>query len=194
MLPKPKRSRGASGARPVGIFPDEVRAHAELIASGHMLCLDPSSGSQGSLPGFAIFEAGVLKDAGVITLPRGTRPIANRLWLLRHTLETEFERPDLLAVEWIAPVIPTGKGTFLHKSAAALIKSVGAVLATWDVPVIEPKPTTWHTMTPPGYIKSDARDAQMLGWCALTVLARLRGEPDPLVHFLGEHADGTKLP
>ena len=165
---------------------EEIVKYADLLQEGYMLALDPSSGSAGSLPGYAIFKKGKLQDAGTIGLPRGTRAIHNRLWLLRNALETEFEKPDILAVEWIAPVIPTGRGTFLHKSAAALIKSVGAILAVWDVPVIEPTPAAWHSMAPAGYQKTDARDAQMVGWCALTTLARELGQPDPSIWFVGE--------
>lgn len=160
------------------------------IRGGTLLCVDPSSGSLGSLPGYAVFKKGLLVDAGIIALPRGTRAIANRLWQLHRALHDEFEQPDLLAVEWIAPVFPTAKGRdgraghFTHKSASSLTKSVGAIMSVWDVPTIEPTPATWHSITPPGYVKSDCHDAQMLGWACLTVLARVLGEPDPVIHLL----------
>lgn len=170
---------------------EDVAKYAELIASGEMLCIDPSSGSSGSLPGYALFRAGQLVDAGTISIPRGGRAIHSRLWLLRNALETEFKKPDILCVELIAPVIPTGKGTFLHKSAAALIKSVGAILSCWDVPVIEPSPMSWHAVAPKDYVKSDAKDAQMLGWCALITLARVRGETEPQIRLLDEPAEAA---
>lgn len=157
----------------------EVAQYEQQLKHGTLLAIDPSSGSAGSLPGYALFKAGQLVDAGVIGIPRGTKQIANRLWQLRESLVTEFQKPDILAVEWIAPVIPTAKGTFLHKSASALIKSVGAIFSAWDVPVIEPSPVTWHSMVPADYKKTDTKDAVAVGWCALVVLARALGEPDP---------------
>ena len=161
----------------------EVGQYADLIKNGRMLAIDPSSGSAGSLPGYALFEAGRLVDAGTLGLPRGTRALSNRLYLLRAALASEFPQPDILAVELIAPVMPTGKGHFLYKSASSLLKSVGAILSVWDVPVIEPSPATWHSMTPPNYVKSDTADACMLGWATLITLARVLGEPEPTPTF-----------
>jgi hypothetical protein len=157
----------------------EIEQHADALQQGYVLAIDPSSGSSGSLPGYAVFRAGRLVDAGLIGLPRGTRAIANRLYLLRNALATEFEKPDVLVIELISPVMPSKNGTFLHKSAASLIKSVGAILSTWDVPTLEVSPTTWHSMTPPTYTKTDVNDAIMIGWAALITLARVRGEPEP---------------
>ena len=163
-------------AQEVGKFQTEIQ-------QGYMLAIDPSSGSSGSLPGFAIFEAGKLVDAGTISLPRGTKQIHSRLFLLRDTLEKEFKKPDILAVEWIAPIFPGAKNAFFQKSASSLMKSVGAIMSVWDCPVIEPAPTTWHTMTPPGYEKNDANDACMIGNAALIVLARVLGETEPKVQL-----------
>lgn len=157
----------------------DIAQYEVQLRTGTLLAIDPSSGSAGSLPGYALFKQGQLVDAGVIGIPRGTRQIANRLWQLREALSTEFQKPDILAVEWIAPVIPTAKGTYLHKSAAALIKSVGAILSTWDVPVIEPSPAAWHSMVPKDYQKTDVKDAVAVGWCALVTLARVLGQEDP---------------
>jgi hypothetical protein len=161
----------------------EVGKFQEEVQKGYMLAIDPSSGSQGSLPGFAVFKAGRLVDAGTISLPRGTRHIGSRLFLLRDTLEKEFEKPDILAVEWIAPVFPGAKNAYFQKSASSLMKSVGAIMSVWDSPVVEPAPTTWHTMTPPNYEKNDTNDACMIGNAVLITLARILGEPEPAVQL-----------
>lgn len=163
----------------------EVGQYETQLRAGTALAIDPSSGSAGSLPGFALFKAGQLVDAGTIQIPR-TGHIGNRLFKLREALVTEFEKPDILIVELIAPVMPSKNGNFLHKSAAALIKSVGAILSAWDVPILEVSPTTWHSMTPPDYVKGDCLDAQMIGWAAFVVLARVLGEPEPEVRLLHE--------
>lgn len=168
----------------------EIEQYADLLKHGVLLAIDPSSGSAGSLPGYALFKQGVLQDCGLISLPRGTRAISNRLYLLRESLLTEFKKPDILAVEYIAPVFPTKNGGFLHKSASSLTKSVGAIMSTWDVPVIEPAPTTWHALVreamvkrgedPTKYPKSDVNDAIAIAMAAFITLARALGEPDPI--------------
>lgn len=159
----------------------EVSQYSDILQNGEMLAVDPSSGSQGSLPGYALFRKGKLVDAGTIELPRGTRPLANRLFLLRDTLEKAFDKPDLLTIELISPVMPAKGGAFLHKHASSLIKSVGSILSTWDVPVLEVSPMTWHSMTPPEYKKDDVQDACMIGWAVFITLARLTGTEEPKV-------------
>lgn len=164
---------------------ESVGQYADQLQNGYMLAIDPSSGSTSSLPGWAIFRQGKLDDAGTLELPRGTRSIANRLFLLRNALFTEFEEPDILVIEQIAPVLPSKNGAFLHKGASSLIKSVGAILSTWDVPTLEVAPMTWHSMTPPEYRKGDCVDSQMIGWAAMIVLARIRGEKEPRINLIG---------
>jgi hypothetical protein len=161
----------------------EVEQYQDILANGEMLAVDPSSGSQGSLPGYALFRKGQLVDAGTIELPRGSRPLANRLFLLRETLEKAFQKPDLLTIELISPVMPAKGGAFLHKHASSLIKAVGSILSTWDVPVLEVSPMTWHSMTPPEYKKGDIADACMIGWAVYLTLARVQGEKDPPIHL-----------
>jgi len=161
----------------------EVQKYTDILMNGEMLAVDPSSGSSGSLPGYALFRKGQLMDAGTIELPRGTRPLANRLFLLRNALATAFDRPDLLTIELISPVMPSKGGTFLHKNASSLIKSVGAILSTWDTPVLEVSPMTWHSMTPPTYKKGDVQDACMIGWAVYVTAARLAGEAEPQIYL-----------
>ena len=163
----------------------EVSQYADQLLSGYCICIDPSSGSQGSVPGYAIFRGGKLDDAGTIELPRGSRVLSNRLFLLQQALRTEFEQPDLLIVEGVPMVMgSTGGGNF-HRGNGALIKAVGATIATWDCPILEPTPMAWHALLKgdqkASYVKTDANDAVMLGYCCLTHLARSRGEADYLL-------------
>jgi hypothetical protein len=157
----------------------DVVTYADIIMEKSMLCLDPSSGSSGSVPGYALFKAGVLVDAGTVALPRGTRSIQNRLYLLRKALEAEFEQPDILNIEKIG--IHAGAAKFVHKGTMSLIKSVGTCISVWDCPTIETAPMTWHSLLPKtGYVKTDSHDAVCLGLAALTLLARHQGMPDPV--------------
>lgn len=156
----------------------DVGQYAETIRRGSLLAIDPSSGSSGSLPAYALFQAGKLVDVGTIEIPRSGQ-LHNRLFLLREALQREFKKPDILAVEWISPVMPSKGGQFLHKHAASLIKAVGAILSCWDCPTLEPSPSTWHAIAPAGYQKSDERDAVMIGMAVFTTLARVTGTPEP---------------
>lgn len=163
-----------------------VTKYTDLIREGYLLCIDPSSGSHGSVPGYAVFRKGKLEDMGVVELPRGNRHIANRLFLLRNTLEKSFEKPDILVVELISPIMPSGGGGWKGgrmKATGQLMKSVGAILSQWDAPVLEVSPITWHTMTPPGYVKDDPSDAAMLGNAVYITLARALGETEPEVQL-----------
>jgi hypothetical protein len=166
----------------------EVGQYADLIRSGTLLAIDPSSGSQGSTTGYALFKCGKLVDCGLVDLPRSGHALANRLFLLRQSLMNDFEQPSLLAVEHISPVMPSKGGKFLHSNASSLIKAVGAILSCWDVPVLEPSPVTWHSMTPPEYVKNDCNDACMVGSCVFITLARVLGEPEPRAQLPGDLA------
>lgn len=172
----------------------EVALYEDILRGGTLLAIDPSSGSSGSAPGYAIFEAGALIDAGTIAIPRGGQHIASRLWQLRNSLEKDFRQPDILAVELISPIMPTKNGTFTNKSATSLIKSVGAVISAWNVPTVEVSPITWHKCVDDvlklevpmrRYVKSDAKDAVAVGWAVLCTLALVLGEtPPPMPEIL----------
>ena len=40
----------------------------QIILSGKILCVDPSTGSKSSRPGFAWYESGELKESGTIDM------------------------------------------------------------------------------------------------------------------------------
>lgn len=154
----------------------ELPNHFDILETGTMLAIDPSSGSQGSLPGYALFKAGKLEDCGILRLPPGSRTLSNRLYLL-HQAMSQFPQPDVLALELISP-IGVGRNVV---GQASLIKACGVIQSVWDVPILEVAPVTWKRFVPTNYVKSDVADACMIGLCVYQVMASLRGDTYELV-------------
>lgn len=143
----------------------EIVKYADAMFHGTCLSIDPSSGSAGSLPGYAVFKRGELIDYGVVSIPPGTRSVYNRLYLLHKALFEGFTQPDILLVEHIA----TGMGNYAV--GKALVQSVGAIISVWDVPTVEVSPATWRArINKETYVKSDAQDAVTLYCAARQVL------------------------
>jgi hypothetical protein len=142
-----------------------------LILEGHMLCIDPSSGSRGwkgsgtgSMPGYAVFKKGVLVDSGIIEIPGLSRDVGYRLQDLATILRTEFELPDLLVVEKIS-----------GRARVSLVKSAGAILASVLAPaIIEIAPRSWQAWVPANRwtraTKSDENDAKGIGYALIEML------------------------
>ena len=143
------------------------RKYSEEILGGKLLAVDPSCGSQSSMPGYAIFEAGELKDSGIIEIPGIHRELPYRLQDLGQCLRNDFEVPDVLAVEQIPPKRYGGGGATGH---ASLLKSVGTILGNVITPrVIMVRPQWWHALVPDDYEKSDEGDARSIGEAVIHV-------------------------
>lgn len=167
-------------ARTKTIIASQCERNSGLILKGTLLAIDPSSGSQSSQPGYALFEKGVLKEMGIVDV--GTRyskggALASRLFLLRETLVEQFQ-PDVLAIERC----PFGYG---NTSAAKLQQVMGCVKSTWDIPCIEVSPSSWKRWTESlerlsgtSYEKRDDMDAAVMGVCVIG--HALEVEPDEL--------------
>lgn len=148
---------------------DEVAPSVKEILGGNMLVVDPSIGSagkNGSLPGYAIFKAGVLEESGVIELPV-YKSQHERLFELGRTLRDDFDTVwDVLVLENV-PSMRMGK----HNSAKAQVPlhmAVGAIHAsTLASKVVRIQPKQWQEVCPENYVKSDAADAICMGVCVL---------------------------
>lgn len=149
-----------------------VEQHREIILSSTLLAIDPSSGSSGSMPGYAIFKAGRFTDSGIIKLEAGTS-IHSRLFHLRKALTEDFKEitPAILVTENIPGINFNGK--FINKSMIHLQKAIGVTTSCFDCPVIEVAPISWRKFIPENYQKSDECDAIMMG---LTVLLTASSE------------------
>lgn len=153
------------------IFGRLVSQYARSILSGRLLAIDPSSGSTGSMPGFALYEKGQLISSGRIKIPLGQAP-HRRMFHLGECLRSNFKDVDVLVVENLS----TGFGV-----STVLLQSVGAVYASVESPLCIPvSPRTWHMNAPEGYVKTDEGDAVLLGWTtikAAAIVAKVDYEP-----------------
>lgn len=131
----------------------------ELILGGTMISIDPSCGSQSSLPGYAIYGKGVLQESGVLEIDI-SKDLPYRLQELNRAL-VELGPFDVLCYENIAPRRFGGGGATGH---ASLLKSVGVVLGAVSYKLaLGLRPNYWKRHVSRGYIKSDEADAIEMG-------------------------------
>lgn len=164
-----KKNLKGKEAKPTTKLGQQVQRYRPLILQGTLLAIDPSSGSEGSMPGYALFKAGKLVENGILRLPLGAE-LHVRLQALRK-LMLEFETPDVVVVENLPPFM-----TFNSKSVLSLHKSVGVAIACTDCSaLVEVTPGSWHRNTPAGYIKSDAHDAFLMGMTVIHEACKQQG-------------------
>lgn len=125
-----------------------IHPFAAQILAGRVLSLDPSVGSWSSQPGYAISQAGLIVDSGVIEMPVGATR-SRRLFYLRRTLLEQFsETFDAVVIE----DIPTsrvnrrrGGGVYFDaKAQVPLHKAVGVIESCFDAPCFFVHPATWR--------------------------------------------------
>lgn len=160
---------------------DSIRPQIKLILDGHILSIDPSSGSRNSLPGYAIYKAGELVDSGVIQVPVGDN-LHTRLFHLRKSMMEDFEKPDILVTENVPPVMQS-KG-FFNKSVLSLQKAIGVVISCFDVPLIEVAPISWRQNIPATYQKTDENDAILMGYTVVKLAHIYAAKPVPVLKDL----------
>jgi len=170
MARRPRKVKDPLMAGPktsVSKLEQSIREHTAPLLNGTVLAIDPSSGSQHSQPGYAIYKAGQLVDSGLVRIRSGDH-ISNRLYRLAKSLREDFEEPDLLVTENIPPFMGEGPGAaFATRNVISLHQSVGVIMSVWSVPVLQVSPRSWRSLIPDNYVKSDENDAIMLGWTAI---------------------------
>lgn len=143
----------------------------KLVLSGNVLCIDPSVGSNSSMPGYAIYQKGYFIENGIIEVQNPNKDISYRLQEIAKALRDEFQRVDVLVIEDIPP-FRAGKG-FAHgssKSHASLLKSVGCILGAVDAKyVVNMHPRAWQRWVDERYIKDDHVDARYIGIAAVAM-------------------------
>lgn len=148
---------------------------AELILNGRLLCVDPSTGSTSSVPGFAVYEGGELIESGEITVDKSANR-SLRLYEIARTIREEFDTPDILIVEYI-PHMVYGQGKMNGVTLMALQKAIGAIIGAIPCKnLLEIPASAWKHHKPEGYIKSDEWDAIALGNCAINISKKIVGE------------------
>jgi hypothetical protein len=163
-----------------------AKKHSKLILEGTMLCVDPSIGSNSSMPGYAIYSAGELVDSGTIRLPTSGNHTL-RLYELSRSIREDFAdlTYDLLIVEEI-PMVRYEKFGRSLQAQIPLHRAVGAVLGALPIATsMEVPPNTWRSFLDVAqYNKTDESDAVMLGWAALE-MARITAEQGAKKQNLG---------
>lgn len=139
------------------------------ILTGKMLCIDPSTGSKSSNPGYAWYEKGELIESGEIIVDKEANRNV-RLYEIARCLREDFDDPDVMVIEYIPPVTYK-KGLKMNNiSIMALQKAIGAIISSKLVPhFLEIPAVSWKVYKPHNYKKTDAWDAVCLGLCALAV-------------------------
>lgn len=152
----------------------ELHPFAIDVVKGRLLSFDPSSGSAGSLPGWALYSQGELVEAGLLNIPR-SGPIHIRLQALMKAV-SELPKPDVVAVEQISHFI---KG--FNKGAVNLHKAIGVIQAACQCPkLVNVAVISWKKLVPESYLKDDDRDAIGIGYKAVQQAFILEGlEPPP---------------
>ena len=151
----------------VNISPD-LNRHRDHILKGTMLCVDPSSGSAGSMPGYAVYvnsclvESGTLKVNHKMEIGTRLRQIVELLGALEDRLH-----PDLLVIERI-------RGNRAHNY---LRWACGVIVAALTCPHIELCISTWRAWIDKAtYDKGDEADACQFG---LAMIKLANGEQLP---------------
>lgn len=142
-----------------------LRKHSELLKTGTVLAIDPSSGGGISRPGWAYFMAGQLVKSGTIPVQEGLS-LQRRLyemscWVNLLALHTPIE---LMVIEDIKII----RGQFSGPSVYNLLKGVGALMSAISVDAcLEIPPKVWTRIRDEDYEKSDENDAIYLGKFAI---------------------------
>ncbi len=153
----------------------DLERFSGLVLKGRVLSIDPSIGSTSSMPGWAVYDAGVYIDSGIllINIPNS---IPDRLQQLNHEMRQLMLKwkPDVLVYEDIPASRFGGGNAVAH---ASLLKAVGAILAVpGPVGFIGLLPVTWKRFTKENYVKGDEADAIAIGEIAIQLSAWMEDE------------------
>ena len=160
---------------------DIAKCYNEIL-TGTILCIDPSSGSASSMPGYAIYKESKLVDSGILEVETVSKEIPVRLKEIGDMLRDGFDDYDVLVIEFISPVHGGGgmrQAFFQAKFHASLLKSVGCVLGTVNRKhTVQIHPRTWQKYRDEYYEKSDHKDAEYMGICAIAMAKEMKEKED----------------
>ncbi len=156
----------------------QISGCTTFLIKGIVLAVDPSVGSSSSMPGYAVYVAGLLRDSGIISLDPQA-PIHVRLRGLVYALRKIHQQynPDVLVYEDIPAQRYGGGGN--AGAHASLLKAVGAILSTSGTDyVVGIQPVSWKPMARSSYVKGDAEDAEEIGWICIQEAKRIAEAED----------------
>lgn len=128
--------------------------HRDILMKGKILSIDPSIGSQSSMPGYAVFMDGALVTSGLIPVDR-KKSTEDRLQQLSRWIASLGRTYDLMLIENVQ---------FGLRRNSSLLLAAGALMGAASAPVvIQVPPAFWRPRAGTGYIKGDERDAIEIG-------------------------------
>lgn len=169
-----------------------ISQYYQLMLNGCLLCIDPSVGSNSSMPGWAVYQAGELVESGCIEI-EVVRELPPRLQTLSRSMYQLIQRwnPDVLVYENIPAQRHGGGNAEAH---ASLLKALGVILSIpgpdFYVPLL---PVTWKRFVRADYVKTDERDAIELGYVSL-LLARHYAEKASIISGRPRKSSKSKTP
>ena len=143
------------------------------LTDGLVVSIDPSIGSNSSMPGWAVYRASKYVESGTFKMnPRDSVP--DRLRTLHNYVRKLYIQypPDVLVYEEIPSMRQGGGNAEAH---ASLLKALGAILS---VPgpdgYVGIMPISWKKMVREDYIKGDERDAVEIGHIVIELAHEIR--------------------
>ncbi len=163
----------------------EIESCLTPLLEGTVVAIDPSIGSQSSMPGWAAYTAGILVDSGTLEIPLGWG-VPERLQEVARQLRELYRiyKPvDVLVYEQIASQFFGGKGKKFGNAAsmASLQKALGAILSVpGPTSFVGLSPQTWKRLVSDTYVKSDEADAVEMGKIAISLAQEIQenGKPE----------------
>ena len=149
----------------------KIKPLASIILEGKILCIDPSTGSESSMPGYACYDKGELTEYGIIEVDSRLNK-SLRLYEISRTVREDFDKADILIVEYIPPMTYKGPGKkgMSNIALAGLQKGIGAIMAAQPYAnMIEIPESAWRHHKPDEYVKRDDWDARVIGLCAINI-------------------------
>jgi hypothetical protein len=156
----------------------QIRGCLTQLIEGMVLSVDPSIGSTSSMPGWAVYRAGVLMASGTIEID-ASLPVWKRLRRLVHGIRKLYKlwEPDVCVYEDIPAQRHGGGNAEAH---ASLLKAVGAILSVSGPDYyVGLHPLSWKKMIRSTYVKGDREDAEEIGYIAIQEARRIREEDPP---------------
>lgn len=147
------------------------------MTEGIVIAIDPSIGSNSSMPGYAVYVEGELQESGVFEVdPRQSVPIRlQRVAFLVRKLYKEWI-PDVLVYEDIPPTRFGGGNAGAHSS---LLKAVGVVLSVSGPDYyVGIQPRSWKSLARSSYVKGDQEDAEEIGWVCIQEAKRIQQQQE----------------
>lgn len=149
------------------LYPQMKKYH-KLLLRGTILSIDPSIGSNSSMPGWAVYGQQELLDSGIIEInPSQSVPIRLQTVSRKVRQLVDMWKPDILVYEEIPSQRYGGGNANAH---ASLLKALGVVLSVpGPTAHLGLHPLTWKRLVRDGYEKGDEEDAIEMGWIAIDI-------------------------